>query len=104
VRVVHVLGPRDHFESIKDVWEIFRLFGGAEAREMIDARCLRKCVQELKASPQGMRIRRALTNMLEFLTAIRLFEKFCGCRRGAEGRGEYEVKVITLLVRRRRAG
>jgi len=26
VRVVHVLGDRrDHFESIKDVWEIFRI-------------------------------------------------------------------------------
>src|SRR5260370_7203193 len=27
VRVVHVLGDRrDHFESIQDVWEIFRIF------------------------------------------------------------------------------
>src|SRR5437588_10084874 len=35
VRVVHVLGDRrDHFESIKDVWEIFRIV--AEDLERVD--------------------------------------------------------------------
>ena len=37
VRVVHVLGDRrDHFESIKDVWEIFRIVSEERKRREID--------------------------------------------------------------------
>src|ERR1700731_1297315 len=38
VRVVHVLGDRrDHFESIKDVWEIFRIFSEERERREVGA-------------------------------------------------------------------
>ena len=37
VRVVHVLGDRrDHFESLKDVWEIFRIVSEERKRREID--------------------------------------------------------------------
>src|ERR1700681_3294554 len=37
VRVVHVMGDRrDHFESIKDVWEIFRIVSEERKRREID--------------------------------------------------------------------
>src|SRR5438034_11660411 len=56
VRVVHVLGDRrDHLESIKDVWEIFRIGAEERKRREIDPtlRVLDECVQEIKANPQG---------------------------------------------------
>src|SRR3989454_7655917 len=56
VRVVHVLGDRrDHFESIKDVWEIFRIVSEERKRRGVDPtlRVLEECVQEVKTSPQG---------------------------------------------------
>src|SRR5262244_4011762 len=47
VRVVHVLGDRrDHFESVKDVWEIFRIVAQERKRREIDPtlRVLHECV------------------------------------------------------------
>jgi len=41
VRVVHVLGDRrDHFESIKDVWEIFRIVSEERKRRRSIPRCM----------------------------------------------------------------
>src|SRR5260370_385576 len=51
VRVVHVLGDRrDHFESIKDVWEIFRIVSEERNPPQINPPLpvLPQCVQELK--------------------------------------------------------
>src|SRR6201987_1114738 len=56
VRVVHVLGDRrDHFESIKDVWEIFRIVSEERKRREIapTLRVISECVAELKSNPQG---------------------------------------------------
>src|SRR5207237_5177453 len=56
IRVAHVLGDRrDHFESVKDVWEIFRIVAEERKRREIDPtlRVLQDCVQEIKANPQG---------------------------------------------------
>ncbi len=56
VRVVHVLGDRrDHFESIKDVWEIFRIVSEERKRREIDPtlRVLAECVHEVKSDAQG---------------------------------------------------
>src|SRR5438105_13358491 len=49
VRVVHVLGDRrDHFESLKDVWEIFRTVLDERKRREVDPTLsiLRDCVIE----------------------------------------------------------
>src|SRR5215813_10642444 len=80
VRVVHVLGDRrDHFETAKDVWEIFRTVSEERKRREIDPtlRTLNECVQELKAAgPNEACTRERLESMLEFLTTMTgLFEE-----------------------------
>lgn len=50
VRVVHLNGDRrDHFESIKDVFEMFRIIAGERKRREIDPtlRNLRNCADEI---------------------------------------------------------
>jgi len=103
VRVVHVLGDRrDHFETSKDVWEIFRTVAEERKRREIDPtlRVLSECVQEAKAGPQGdAYTRERLENMQEFLTAMTgLFEEVIrmpipALKGGVKLRG----KVISLL-------
>ena len=80
VRVVHVLGDRrDHFESVKDVWEIFRIVSEERKRREIDptVRVLQDCVGELKKAGAGSAYtRERLQEMLEFLTTTTgLFEE-----------------------------
>src|ERR1700752_1416057 len=75
VRVVHVLGDRrGHFESVKDVWEIFRIVSEGRKRREIDPtlRVIGECVAELKSSSaQGdAYTRERLESMLEFLTVM----------------------------------
>jgi DNA-binding transcriptional regulator GbsR (MarR family) len=103
VRVVHVLGDRrDHFESIKDVWEIFRIVSEERKRREIDPtlRVLDECVQEIKANPQGdSYTRERLTDMLEFLTAMTgLFEEVIRMPAAAlKGVVKLRGKVVTML-------
>jgi DNA-binding transcriptional regulator GbsR (MarR family) len=103
VRVVHVLGDRrDHFESIKDVWEIFRIVSEERKRREIDPtlRVLAECVQEIKSNPQGDAYsRERLESMLEFLTAMTgLFEEIIRMPTLAlRGVVKLRGKVITLL-------
>src|SRR2546426_1761171 len=72
VRVVHVLGDRrDHFETFKDVWEIFRIVSEERKRREIDPtlRVLAECVQEVESDAQSdAYTRERLGSMLEFLT------------------------------------
>ena len=103
VRVVHVLGDRrDHFESVKDVWEIFRIVAEERKRREIDPtlRVLAECVQELKAAPAAeAHTRERLESMLEFLiTMSGLFDEILRMPMGAlKGVGRLRGKVITLL-------
>jgi DNA-binding transcriptional regulator GbsR (MarR family) len=111
VRVVHMLGDRrDHFESIKDVWEIFRVVSEERKRREIDPtlRVLAECVRELKTSPEGdAYTRERLESMLEFLTAMTgLFEEILRMPTGAlKGVVKLRGKVITLLgAEKKKAG
>ena len=103
VRLVHVLGDRrDHFETTKDVWEIFRTVSEERKRREIDPtlRVLADCVQELKSAPAGDGYtRERLQSMLEFLTTMSgLFEEILRMPVGAlKGVGKLRGKVITLL-------
>ena len=103
VRVVHVLGDRrDHFETSKDVWEIFRTVSEERKRREIDPtlRVLGECVQELKSTPHSdAYTRERLESMLEFLTTMTgLFEEVLNMPVGAlKGVGKLRGKVITLL-------
>ena len=103
VRVVHVLGDRrDHFESIKDVWEIFRIVSEERKRREIDPtlRVLDECVQEVKANPQGDPYTRGrLTDMQEFLNAMTgLFEEVIRMPASTlKGVLKLRGKVVTML-------
>jgi DNA-binding transcriptional regulator GbsR (MarR family) len=49
VKLVHVMGDkRDHFESMKDVWEMFRVVLDERKKREIDPtiRVLRECIEE----------------------------------------------------------
>jgi DNA-binding transcriptional regulator GbsR (MarR family) len=102
VRVVHVLGDRrDHFETFRDVWEIFRTVSEERKRREIDPtlRVLGECVQELKANPDDVYTRERLESMLEFLTVMSgLFDEVIRMPSGAlKGVGKLRGKVVTLL-------
>jgi DNA-binding transcriptional regulator GbsR (MarR family) len=111
VRVVHVLGDRrDHFETAKDVWEIFRTVAEERKRREIDPtlRVLNECVQEVKSGAQGdAYTRERLESMLEFLTTMAgLFDEVLRMPVGTlKGVGKLRGKVITLLgIEKKRAG
>ncbi|MGC1617599.1 MAG: MarR family transcriptional regulator [Candidatus Acidiferrum sp.] len=103
VRVVHVLGDRrDHFESLKDVWEIFRIVSEERKRREIDPtlRVLAECVAESKADAHGdLYTRERMESMLEFLTVMTgLFEEVLRMPISAlKGVGKLRGKVVTLL-------
>ena len=103
MRAVHILGDRrDHFESIKDVWEIFRIVSEERKRREIDPtlQAIRECVAELKAHPEGdAYARERLESMLEFLTAMTgLFEEVLRMPAGAlKSVVKLRGKVVTLL-------
>jgi DNA-binding transcriptional regulator GbsR (MarR family) len=70
VRPVHVLGERrEHYESLKDVWEMFRIIVEQRKRREVDPtlQLLRNCLDELKkeASPDAY-VRERLEEMAEF--------------------------------------
>lgn len=81
VKVVHVMGDRrDHFESLKDVWEMFQLVLEGRKRREVDPTltALRGCVAELERGGSGDNYtRKRLQDLLEFFeTAEGCFEEF----------------------------
>ena len=70
VRPVHVLGERrEHYESMKDVWEMFRVIVEQRKRREVDptARLLRRCLEELKSEGNSdTYTRERLEEMAEF--------------------------------------
>jgi DNA-binding transcriptional regulator GbsR (MarR family) len=78
VRPVHVLGERrEHYESMKDVWETFRLIVEQRKRRELDptAQLLRRCLIELQGSPDNY-TRTRIEAMAEFLdTTMAAYEE-----------------------------
>jgi len=70
VRVVHVLGDRrDHFESMKDVFEMFRVITHERKKREIDPtlRLLQRCITEAgKAKSADRYTRERLSDLLQF--------------------------------------
>src|SRR5216684_3678865 len=102
VRVVHVLGDRrDHFETLKDVWEIFRIVAEERKKREIDPtlRVLAECVQEAKSGQGDAHTEERLQAMLEFLAAMSgLFDEILRMPTGAlKSVVKLRGKVITLL-------
>ncbi|HEY2124678.1 MAG TPA: MarR family transcriptional regulator [Chthoniobacterales bacterium] len=83
VRVVHVLGDRrDHFESMKEVLEMFRVIAGERKRRELDptAHVLRECIAEtVKGKAPDTYTHDRLVDLLSFFeladTAYRQMEK-----------------------------
>ena len=72
VRAVHVLGDRrQHFESVKDVWEMFRLIVEQRKRREIDPtiELLRRCIAEAGDADDAY-TRERLREMYEFFKGI----------------------------------
>src|ERR1035438_96887 len=71
VRVTHQLGDRrDHFESMKDVWEMFRVIVEERKRREIDPtiELLRSCLADLeKSGTTETYARERVKEMLEFM-------------------------------------
>lgn len=74
VRPVHVLGDRrKHFESIKDVWEMFRIIIDQRKRREIDPtlEVLRLCIAELdKSDSKDKYTRERLREIYEFFADV----------------------------------
>ncbi len=74
VKVVHVLGDRrDHFESMKDVWEMFQVIIAERKRREMDPTLavLRGCVAELeKAGAAEAETRKRVEELLDFFEAM----------------------------------
>jgi DNA-binding transcriptional regulator GbsR (MarR family) len=74
IRVVHQLGDRrDHYESMKDVWETFRMILNERKRREIDPALdlLRESVEEAQTGPEESQYSlERLTEMLEFFETI----------------------------------
>jgi DNA-binding transcriptional regulator GbsR (MarR family) len=70
VRIVHVIGDRrDHFESLKDVFEMFRVIARERKKREIDptVRVLRDCISEAqKPKSADSHTRERLADLLEF--------------------------------------
>src|SRR5438309_5681380 len=70
VRVVHILGDRrDHFESMKDVFEMFRVIARERKKREIDPtlQVLQRCIAEAgKAKSADRYTRERLTDLLQF--------------------------------------
>src|SRR5688500_17497481 len=82
VRVVHLVGDRrDHFESMADVWEMFKVILRERKRREIDPtlRVLRECAREAGKSKGDSHLRERLDRLLEFFeTAEGAYEQVAG--------------------------
>lgn len=75
VKVVHLPGDRrDHFESIKDVYELFRIIAAERKRREIDPTLtnLRNCADEAAQSdaPEGDYAKQRLDELLGFFELV----------------------------------
>lgn len=84
VRSVSVLGDRrQHFESLKDVWEMFRIIVEERKRREFDPTIavVRECLAEAGKSggPSELYARERMEEMLEFISTMSgLFDEFRG--------------------------
>lgn len=77
IRTVHVLGERrDHYESMRDVWEMFRIVLDERKKREIDPTLalLRDCVREAEASKKEDRAtQERLAGLLEFFETMTIW-------------------------------
>lgn len=79
-RVVHLPGDRrDHFESMKDVWEMFRVIAAERKRREIDPTLanLRECLRDADAWDEaaGAHAKQRMKDLLEFFELATQFHE-----------------------------
>jgi DNA-binding transcriptional regulator GbsR (MarR family) len=76
VKVVHVMGDRrDHFESLKDVWEMFHIILNERKRREVDPTIvmLKECVAESEKPGSGeAETKKRIADMLEFFNTMNM--------------------------------
>lgn len=102
VRMVHVLGDRrDHFESLKDVWQMYEIIIAERKRREIDptVEMLRSCLNDPQGKLDNYTAER-ITNMLEFLdTMLGFYSDLQRMPKGVlSGMTKLRRKVKKLLV------
>ncbi len=73
IKTVHVMGDRrDHYESIKEVWELFRMVLDERKRREIDPtlELLRECVAEAEKAKSDEHTRERLAQLLNFFETM----------------------------------
>ncbi len=73
VKVVHFMGDRrDHFESMKDVWEMFRVVLAERKKREIDPTLavLQDCVLEARKEKSSAETLQRLSDLLEFFESM----------------------------------
>ena len=87
VRVTHQLGDRrDHFETMTDVWEMFRIIVEERKRREIDPtlRMLQESLAELEKEGGDLYTKERVAAMLEFMTSLtQLYDEAKGFPPGA---------------------
>jgi DNA-binding transcriptional regulator GbsR (MarR family) len=80
VRVVHLMGDRrDHFESLKDFWEMFYIILDERKRREVDPTLavLRDCATDLAQNPEDAHVQRRVGELLGFFEEMTgLYEEF----------------------------
>ena len=83
IRVVHVLGDRrDHFETLKDVWEMFAVMMDERRRREFDPtrKVLQACIEEMaRTGSEEPATREAISQMLDFFEVMTAFHDQMRC-------------------------
>ena len=73
VKVVHLMGDRrDHYESLHDVWELFRVILDERKKRECDPTLavLRSCVDEARSADDDPRVVQRLDQLCEFFDTL----------------------------------
>lgn len=73
IKVVHLKGDRrDHYESIKDVWELFRVVAAERRKRELDPTLaiLNECIDSDPTSDESPVFRERLENLRSFMTSV----------------------------------
>ena len=73
IKTIHVMGDRrDHYESVKDVWELFRVVLDERKRREVDPTLalLRECVAEAGKTKSDPHTRERLSELLGFFETM----------------------------------
>lgn len=102
VRLAHVLGERrDHFESLKDVWQMFEIIVAERKRREVDptVEMLRSCLEGQQGASDSYTTERAAAMLDFFETMLGFYNDLQRLPKGAlAGVNRLRRKVKKLLV------